>query len=121
MIFLASTITSCVSISAFVPLACVPAGITSSAVGIKICAFTAGIKKYKSIIKKKKKRHDEIVLLGKEQLNTVKVLIYKALINLHISHNKFVSVNNKFTEDNKMEKEIKKLLKLFVNTLYKYD
>ena len=30
-------------------------GIASSSIGIKICAITAGMKKYKSIIKKKKK------------------------------------------------------------------
>ena len=50
--FLAS---SCVLSSAFASLVCVPAGITSSAVGMKICAITAGIEKYKSIIKKKEK------------------------------------------------------------------
>ena len=33
--------------------------------GLKICAITAGIKKYKSIIKKKKKKYDKIVLLEK--------------------------------------------------------
>ena len=39
-----------VSISAFDLLDCVPVGITSFAVRIKICAITAEIKKYKSII-----------------------------------------------------------------------
>ena len=48
-----STTTACVSISAFASLVCVPVGITSSAIGIKICAITAGIKKYISIIKTK--------------------------------------------------------------------
>ena len=38
-----------------------PKGIESSAIGLKTCARTAGIKKYKSIIKKKK--DDKIVLL----------------------------------------------------------
>ena len=52
-----------VSISAFVPLVSVPVGIASSTVGLKICALTAGIKNYKSIIKKKK-IHDKIVLLA---------------------------------------------------------
>ena len=47
LITLSSTITGCVSISAFASLACVPAGITSPAVGRSICAITAGIKKYK--------------------------------------------------------------------------
>ena len=68
LLILVSTGTGCVSISAFASLVCVPVGITSSAVGIKICAITAGIKKYKSIIKKKKKKHDKTVLLGKYKL-----------------------------------------------------
>ena len=46
--------TSCVSISAFASLVGVLVVVTSSTVGIKICAITAGIKKYKSIIKKKR-------------------------------------------------------------------
>ena len=51
LLILVSTVTGCVSIFAFV---CVPVGTTSSAVGIKICPITAGIKKYKSIKKKEK-------------------------------------------------------------------
>ena len=34
----------------------IPVGITSSAVGLNICVITVEIKKYKSIIKKKKKK-----------------------------------------------------------------
>ena len=48
---------------AFASLDAIPVGITSSAVGIKICAITAGMEKYKSIIKKKKKKLDKAVLL----------------------------------------------------------
>ena len=74
---LALTVTSCVWISAFV-------GITSSAVGIEIFAISAGIKKYKSVTKKKKKKHDYTVLLGINKLNTIKVLISKGLIGSYI-------------------------------------
>ena len=49
-----STVTGCVSISVFASLVCVPVGNTSPAVGIKMYAITAEIKRYKSIIKKKK-------------------------------------------------------------------
>ena len=70
MLILVSTVTGCVSISAFASLVCVPVGITSSTVGIKSCAITAGIKKYKSIIKKKRENHDEIALLGKVKLES---------------------------------------------------
>ena len=54
LLILALAIVGCISISAFASLVCVPVGITSSAIGINICAITAGIKTYKSIIKKKK-------------------------------------------------------------------
>ena len=88
-------------------MVCVPVGIRSSAIGIKICAITAKIKKYGSIIKKKKKKHDKIVLLGKDKLNTIEVLISKSLIDSYISHDEFVSINNVLREYNEMKKEIK--------------
>ena len=77
-----------VPISAFALLICVPVGITSFAVRIKICAITAEIKNYKLIINKKK--HDKIVLLGKVKLNTIKVLISKTLLESYISHDEFL-------------------------------
>ena len=40
---LASTITGCISISAFASLLGIPIGFTSSAIGLKICAITTGI------------------------------------------------------------------------------
>ena len=76
-------------------------------IGIKICAVTVGIKKYKPIIKKKKKKHDKIVLLGKDKLNTIEVLISKAVMESYISHDQFFSVNDMLREYNKMKKEIK--------------
>ena len=91
---LASTITGYVSISAFASLVGMPIGITSSATALKICAITAGIKKYKSIIKKRKKKHDKIVLLTKSKLNRIEVLISKALIDSVINHDEFVLINN---------------------------
>ena len=69
LLILLSTVTGCVSISAYASLVCVPIGITNSVVGTNICAITAVIKQYKSIIKKKKK-HDKIVLLGKDKLSS---------------------------------------------------
>ena len=46
---------STVSISTFTFLVVIPVSIASSAIGLKLCVITAGIEKYKSIIKKKKK------------------------------------------------------------------
>ena len=51
-----STITGFVSISAFASLVGILIGITSSAIGLKICVITTGIKEYKSINKKNNKK-----------------------------------------------------------------
>ena len=55
-----STVSGCLSISAFASLVGFPLGIASFAVGLKICSITAVIKKYKPIIKKKRKKYDNI-------------------------------------------------------------
>ena len=93
-LILASIYIGCISISVFTSLLGIPIGIKSSAIGLKICAITRGIKKYKSIIKKKKKKHDKIVLLAKSKVNSIKVLISKALIDSSLSHHdEFVLIN----------------------------
>ena len=108
-LIIGSTITGCVSISAFAFLVGIPIGVTSSAIELKICPITAAIKKYKSIIKKNKKKHDKIVLLAKSKLNSIEVLISKALIDSVISHDEFVLINNAIKEYDEMKGEIKNL------------
>ena len=49
------TVSGCVFISAFASLVGIPIGIRSSAIELKICLITVEIKKYKAMIKKKKK------------------------------------------------------------------
>ena len=78
---LISTVTECVSISAFASLVGVPIGIISSAIGLKICAITTGIENYKSVNKKKKKKHDKMISLPKFKLSSKEVLISKVLID----------------------------------------
>ena len=84
----------------------IPVGITSSAIGLKICAITAGIKKYKSIIKKKKRKYDKIVLLAKCKLDSIEVLVFKDLICSVIIHDEFVLMSDVQKEYSK--EEIKK-------------
>ena len=65
---LASAATGCIPISAFSYLVGIPIGIRIFALGLKLWAITSGIKKYKSIIKKNKKKHYKIVLLAKTEI-----------------------------------------------------
>ena len=57
----------------------------------------------------KKKKYDEIVLLWKIKLNTIKVVISKSLIDSYISKDEFVSVKNMLREYNEVKEEIKNL------------
>ena len=109
LLFLASAVNEYLSISAFDSLVCFHVGITSSAVRLEMCAISAGIKKYKSIIKKKKKKkYDKIVLLGKTKLDNIEVLIFKALIDSYISHDEFESGYNVLREYNELKEQIRK-------------
>ena len=87
-----STFSGCVSISVFTYLVAIPVGITSSAVRLKTCVINAGIIKDKSIIMKKKKKHD-IVLLTNHKLNYMEVLILKASIDLNINYDELICFN----------------------------
>ena len=104
-----SAIKECISISDFTSLIGNPIGITSSVIGLKTCQINAGIKNYKSIFNKKKKKDDKILLVAKCKLNTLGVLISKTSINSFVSHDEFVLINNLLKVYNKMREEIKTL------------
>ena len=87
-------------------------GTTSSVIGSKVSAIAAGIKNYKSLIKKKKRKHNKIVLLAKSKLNSIKVLISKALIASNIIHEEFFLINNVLKEYDDIKEEMKNLLKI---------
>ena len=107
---LAPVVTGCISVSAFTYLVGIPLGITSSAIGLKTCAITAGLKKYKSIIKKKKKKHAKILFLAKTNLNGMQVLISMTGFNWLIYYSQWIFlVNNVLKEYYDMIKEIKNL------------
>ena len=55
LLILISTVTGFFSIFSFTSLVGIPISITNSAIGLKICVITAGIKKYKWVIKKRRK------------------------------------------------------------------
>ena len=105
--YLTSTNIGLISMPAFASLVGILIRIRSSVIGGNICAITSGIKKYNLIIKKKKKKHDKIVLLAKSKSNRIEVLISKALIDWSISHNEFNLINNLLKEYDNLKKEIK--------------
>ena len=57
------------------------------------------------------------MLLGKAKLDTIEVLISKALIDSYISHDEFVSVNNLLREYTDMKIETKSPEKTVESTI----
>ena len=56
---------------------------------------------------KKGKKHEKIVLLAKSKLNSIEVLISKALTDSNISHDELILINNMLKEFYDMKEEIK--------------
>ena len=73
--------TGCISFSVFPSQIDIPTGFLSSKIGLNICATITEIKKYKLIIKKKKRKHHEIASLAKNRLNCMKGFIPRSLID----------------------------------------
>ena len=65
--------------------------------GLTICAIN-----YKSKIKKKRKKHDKILLLAKAKLNGVEVLIFKTL-SAHVLATIIFLMNNVVREYDNMK------------------
>lgn len=86
LLILVSTVTASVSVSTFALFVGIPIGIAISAVGSKVCVVAPGIKKFKLIIKMKRKKLDKVVLSAKDKLNTTEVLISKDLMDSFINH-----------------------------------
>ena len=106
---LAFAVAGCISVSDFASFLGIPIGITTSATGLKMCVTTAAIKKYRSIIKKRKRKHNKMVLSAKSKLNNIEVLIYKAFIDSNASHDKLVLIKNLLQGYDNMKEETKDL------------
>ena len=94
LLILASVVTRYASIFASASLPGIPIGIACPAIGRKICEITARIKSYKSITRKKRKKHDKIYLFQKTKVNSIEVLIFRTLIDSYINRDKSVSVKD---------------------------
>ena len=60
-----------------------------------VFSLTTGIiKKLLKITRKKKKKHNETVMLAKSKLNSIETLMSQPLIDLNISHEEFKTIVN---------------------------
>ena len=83
-----------ISIISFTSLIGILAGIASASFTL-IFSLTRGItKKLLKVTRKKKKKHNKIVMLAKTKLYSIATLMSQALIDLEINHEEFKTILN---------------------------
>ena len=88
-----SATTGGVSICSFTSNVGAPVRIASARFTLMFSLTRGIIKKLLSITRrKKKKKHDKILMLTKTKLNNIETLISQALIDMKISHEEFVTI-----------------------------
>ena len=82
------------SIISFSSVIGAPAGIASASLSLVFSLTTGIIKLFLKITRRKKKKHNKIVMLARGKLNSTEALIFQALIGLGINHEEYKSFNN---------------------------
>ena len=96
-----SATTGGVSIFPFTNVVGAPVWIASASFTLIFSLTTGIVKKLLSVTRNKKRKHDKILILAKSKLSNIEALISQALIDMEISHEKFIAI---FKEKDKYEK-----------------
>ena len=98
-----------VSIISFVSIIGTPVGIASASFSFVFSLTTGIIKKLLSITRNKKKKHNKIFVLAKSKLNSIKILISQALIDLKLIHEEPKTIIKEKEKDEKIRENIRKI------------
>ena len=85
------------SIASYASVVGIPAGITGASLTLIFTLGTVISKSLLNLTKKRKKKHNKIIVLAKNKLNTIDTLLSSALNDSKISHEEF---SNIITENN---------------------
>ena len=102
-----SATTGGISINLFTSTIGVPVGIVSASFNLIFSVTTGIIKKLLSTAIKKKKKHDQILILAKSKYISVEALISEALNDIDISHKEFITILKEKDKYEKMKENIK--------------
>ena len=69
-----------------------PVGIASASFTLTFSLISGITKRLLSITRKKKKKHDKILMLAKNKLDSIETLVSQALIDMEITHEEFTAI-----------------------------
>ena len=103
-----SATTGGVSIISFTSIIGTPVGIASASFTLTFSLTTGIVKKLLNITRKKKrKKHDKILMLAKSKLNSTETLVSQALIDMEISHEGFITILKEKSKYEKMKDNLR--------------
>ena len=97
------------SIASYASIVGKPAGITGSSLTLIFTIGTGISKSLPTVTKKRKKKHNKIIVLAKNKLNTIDTLLSSALNDSEISHEEFTNIINEANVYENIKENIKGL------------
>ena len=92
ILILLSATTGGISMISFTTTIGAPVGIASASFTLIFSITTGIIEKLLDITRKKKKKHDKILILAESKFNSIETLMSQALGDLDISHEEFIMI-----------------------------
>ena len=89
-----SVTTGSISIASFATVIGAPVGMMSASCSLAFSITTGIVKKLLKTTRNKKKKHNKIVMLARNKLNSIESKISEVLINNEISHEDFMMIIN---------------------------
>ena len=77
------------SVALYATVVGIPAGIAAASLTLIFTVTTGVVKTLLNITRKKKRKHNKIIALGRSKLNIIEYLISQALIDFEITHEEF--------------------------------
>ena len=102
-----SATSSGVSVISFTSTVEAPVGIASASFTLIFSITTGIVKKLLNITRSKKKKHDKILMLAENKLNSIEILISQALIDMEISHKEYITVLKEKDKYERMKDNLK--------------
>ena len=98
-----------VRIASYASVVGIPAGITDASLTLVFTIGTGISKSLLKLTKKRKKKHNKIIVLTKNKLNMIDTLLSSALNDSEISHEEFTNIINKANIYENIKENIKEL------------
>ena len=103
-----SVTTGSISIASFATVIGAPVGIVSASFSLAFSISAGLVKKILKTIRSKKKKHNKIVMLARNKLNSIESKISEALIKNEINHEDFTII----IDEEKKYKELKESIRM---------